>query len=63
MVAPAASTTLLATNRPWVWKIGKACSSTSSAVNRQASRRATALEARLRWVSIAPLDRPVVPEV
>ena len=32
MRAPASSAPLVATNRPWVWKIGRACSSTSSAV-------------------------------
>ena len=60
---PAISVTLVATNRPWVWKIGRACSSRSSAVKRQASRSAWAFEARLPWLSMAPLERPVVPEV
>ena len=60
---PAISVMLVATNRPWVWKIGSACSSRSSAVKRQASRSVAALEARLPWLSMAPLDRPVVPEV
>ncbi len=60
---PAISVMLVATNRPWVWKIGSACSSRSSAVNRQVSRRASAFEARLPWLSMAPLERPVVPEV
>ena len=36
----ASSVTLVATNRPWVWKIGSACSSTSFAVKRQSSSRA-----------------------
>ncbi|MNU06978.1 hypothetical protein D3C72_2523690 [compost metagenome] len=33
--APASRIVLVATKRPWVWKIGKACSSTSSLVKRQ----------------------------
>lgn len=61
--APAASTTLVATNRPWVWKIGRACSSTSSSVNRQRSTRVNAFDSRFSCVIIAPLERPVVPEV
>ena len=52
-----------ATNRPWTWKIGRTCSSTSSSEKRQASRRAMALALRLAWVSTAPLGLPVVPEV
>ena len=55
--------TLVATKRPWVWKIGSAWISTSSAVKRQASISARVFETRLPWVSIAPLERPVVPEV
>ena len=34
---PATSDTLTATNRPWIWKMGNACSSTSSGVKRQVS--------------------------
>jgi hypothetical protein len=60
---PAARVTLVATNRPWVWKIGSAWSSRSSAVKRHASRKVSAFEARLPWLSMAPLERPVVPEV
>jgi hypothetical protein len=60
---PASKVTLVATNRPWVWKMGRAWSSRSRAVNRHASRNVSALEARLPWVSIAPLERPVVPDV
>jgi len=62
IVAPAASAMLAATKRPWVWKIGSAWISRSASVKRQASRSATQFEARLPWVSTAPLDRPVVPE-
>ena len=61
--APAISVTLVATNRPWVWKIGSACSSRSSGVNRQTSRSISAFDARLPWLSMAPLERPVVPDV
>ena len=60
---PDSSTTLVATNRPCVWKMGRACTSTSSAVNRQHSTSASAFERRLSWVSMAPLERPVVPDV
>jgi hypothetical protein len=61
--APAISTTLVATNSPWVWKIGRAWMRTSSAVKRQNSVNAKAFEPRFAWLSIAPLERPVVPEV
>ena len=60
---PAISVTLVATNSPWVWKIGRAWSRTSSPVNRQTSASVRALDARLSWLSMAPLERPVVPEV
>ena len=61
--APEARATLVATKRPCVWKIGRAWISRSWAVKRQTSRSASALEARLAWLSMAPLERPVVPEV
>jgi hypothetical protein len=54
---------LSATKRPWVWKSGRAWISTSSAVKPQASSSACVFDQRLSWVSIAPFDRPVVPEV
>ena len=60
---PASKVTLQATNRPWVWKIGSACRRTSSGANPQASCSVRAFESRLSWVSIAPFERPVVPEV
>ena len=60
---PASAMTLEATNSPCVWKIGSACNSTSFAVKRQASTRAAAFDKRLSCVSMAPLERPVVPEV
>ena len=63
MEPPLASTVLVATNRPCVWNTGRAWISTSSAVKRQKSTRVRAFEARLSWVSMAPLERPVVPEV
>ncbi len=49
--------------QPWTWKIGRAWSSTSSGENPQISCRASALAIRFPWLSIAPLERPVVPEV
>lgn len=52
-----------ATNRPWAWKSGRAWSTTSSGPKPQTCRRVAALEARLRWLSMAPLGRPVVPLV
>ena len=63
MELPAVSVTLIATNSPWLWKIGRAWSKRSSAVKRQTSLSVTALDSRLPWLSIAPLERPVVPEV
>jgi len=60
---PTAARMLVATNRPWVWKIGRACRSTSSAVNRQTSTSVSAFDNRFSWLSIAPFERPVVPEV
>ena len=47
--APENSVTLVATKSPWVWKIGSAWISTSSAVKRQVSIRARAFETRLPW--------------
>ena len=61
--APDISATLLATNSPCVWNTGSACSSTSAALNRQVSISACAFDDRLACVSIAPLERPVVPDV
>ena len=61
--APEARTTLVATNSPWVWKIGSAWISTSSLVNCQWLASVTALARRFAWESIAPFERPVVPEV
>ena len=60
---PVSSATLVATKRPWVWKIGSACSSTSASVKRQYSASTSAFDSRFSWLSIAPFDRPVVPEV
>jgi len=61
--APASITVWVATNRPWTWKIGSAWISTSSAVNRHAATRPSAFDTRFAWLSMAPLERPVVPEV
>ena len=63
MLAPAIKVTLQATNKPWVWKIGSAWISRSSALKCQALARVSALEARFLCVSMAPLERPVVPDV
>ena len=52
-----------ATNRPCTWNSGSVCSSTSPSCQCQYSRSTWALAARLAWDSIAPLLRPVVPEV
>jgi hypothetical protein len=60
---PARSVMFVATNSPWVWKIGSACNRTSLPVKRQVSARTSALDRRLPCVSIAPFERPVVPEV
>ena len=43
--------------------MGRACSSTSFAVNSHACASVSAFDARLARDSIAPLERPVVPEV
>ncbi|MNR09633.1 hypothetical protein D3C85_1258430 [compost metagenome] len=63
ILAPASSAPWEATNSPCTWKMGSICSSTSSLRQPQYSCSVWALEARLRCVSIAPLLRPVVPEV
>ena len=60
---PESSITFEATKRPWVWKIGSACNSLSASVKRQTSVRTRAFDRRLPWLSIAPFERPVVPEV
>ncbi len=63
MAVPFISTQWQATNSPCTWKSGSMCTRTSSGPNFQYSCRTRALEARLRCVIIAPLERPVVPEV
>jgi hypothetical protein len=63
MLAPAISVTLVATNSPCAWKIGSAWMSTSSSVKRHVATSASALALRLPWLSIAPFERPVVPDV
>ena len=61
--APASSAPCEATNSPCTWKIGSMCSSTSSLRQPKYSCSVRAFDARLRCVSIAPLLRPVVPDV
>ena len=63
IVAPDKSATLAAAKRPWAWKTGSAWISRSSEVKRQQSIRVSAFDDRFLWVSIAPLERPVVPDV
>ena len=53
----------MATNSPCAWKMGSGCNRTSSGVNPQLSCSARPLVSRLRLVSMAPLERPVVPDV
>ena len=60
---PFSSAPWLATNRPWTWKIGSAWISTSPSRQSQKSFSTCAFDSRLPWLSIAPLLRPVVPEV
>ena len=60
---PDASVHPIEMKRPWAWWRGSAWTSTSSAPNPQASRRARALAARPACVRSAPLGRPVVPLV
>lgn len=46
-----------------MWKSGSVSSRRSCSVQRQARVTAALFAMRLAWVSIAPLERPVVPEV
>ena len=48
---------------PPTWKRGMATRLTVSRVKPKAAAAAALWAARLRWVSIAPLGKPVVPEV
>ena len=63
IAVPLSSTQWQATKRPCTWKRGSMWISTSSGPNPHAACRTAAFEARLRCVIIAPLERPVVPEV
>ncbi len=63
MAVPFMSTQWQATKSPCTWKSGSMCTRTSSGPKPQYACSTVALEARLRWVIIAPLERPVVPEV
>ena len=60
---PLASTQFVATNKPCVWKIGRAWSNTSSGLKPHTRCSATAFDVRLRCESMAPFGRPVVPLV
>ncbi len=48
---------------PATWNIAGAARKTSSPVSEQATILWKALERRLRWLSMTPLGRPVVPPV
>ena len=48
---------------PAVWNNGAETRARSSAITSWSTRTLTAFHVRLPWVSIAPLGRPVVPEV
>ncbi|MNV59354.1 hypothetical protein D3C71_1517730 [compost metagenome] len=61
--APASKAPCEATNKPCTWKMGSMCSSTSSSRQPQYLCSTCALAARLPCDSIAPLLRPVVPDV
>ena len=63
MPVPLARTQFVATNKPWVWKIGRACNSTSSGRKPHTWCSAAVFDARLRCDSTAPLGLPVVPLV
>jgi hypothetical protein len=52
-----------ATNSPCTWKIGNVCNRTSSEPKLQMSCSAKAFDSRFECVSIAPFERPVVPDV
>ena len=58
---PFISTQWQATNSPCTWKSGSMWTRMSSGRNPQYACSTLALEARLRCVIIAPLERPVVP--
>ena len=63
IAVPFTSTQWQATKSPWTWKSGSMWMSTSAGPKPHARCSTSAFEARLRCVSIAPLERPVVPEV
>ena len=48
---------------PPTWKSGMATMFTQSPVKAKAAEAAAVWASRLRWVSMAPLGKPVVPEV
>ena len=61
--APALRVPNRAAHRPWPWKRGSVCTSRSSGVHPQASRKDSVFASRFAWVSTAPLGAPVVPDV
>ncbi len=63
MAVPFIITQWQATKSPCTWKSGSMCTSTSPGRKPHARCRTCAFEARLRWVIIAPFERPVVPDV
>ncbi|MCY1552441.1 hypothetical protein D9M68_888370 [compost metagenome] len=63
ILLPLSSAPCEATNRPCTWNSGSACKRTSPFCQCQYSCNALAFDARFPWLSMAPLLRPVVPEV
>ncbi len=62
-VAPAARAQVSPTCKPCIWNNGRVSSSTSSGRQAQAASRPVTVATMLLWESMAPLQRPVVPEV
>ena len=52
-----------ATNRPWTWNTGRMCNNTSPGSNAHKRCSARPFTRSEPWVSMAPLERPVVPDV
>ena len=63
MVAALRNAASICTTCPNTWNSGSATSTTSSGRTSPSSTQISAFISRLEWVSIAPLGRPVVPEV
>ena len=62
-VAPAARAQWRPTIKPWVWNKGRQSSSLSCGAQAQAANNPVTVAITLLWVIMAPLLRPVVPEV